>query len=184
MKWVKQKSQMCYEASFKVRHTLPSFFPPKDMSDLNEVREHILRVPSYIGNPTFLASIGWKRDQTAHLLVDRKNGQPLTAVIVGEILHDRLCCGPIGNFTDRGSFTKPLKDTKNTFVLGPPLGTPFAQDFNQATEAIKSIQETISTTNDNRNFLELTPHDKVIRFATSAWEKRVRKTYSSLSTSN
>jgi hypothetical protein len=98
------------------------------MLDLTKERDSLIQLPIYIANPSFVGKTGWKKKGSGNIVVDKENGQPITMIAVGQVMDDRPCCGPMGNFTDKGEYPKPLQDAKFTMVIGEPTDPQFADD--------------------------------------------------------
>ncbi|RDB22881.1 hypothetical protein Hypma_009994 [Hypsizygus marmoreus] len=139
---------------------------------LADVRSRLLRIASYVANGRFLALIGWRREGMGNVLVAKKTGEKLVCVIVGQIIDERLSCGPIGNFVPGGPFPKPLDAAKYTFLLGRPLDPDFANDFDQAVRTIKNWEGAIAMTDDRRYFIDVVGKEPVLKFSAAVFEKR------------
>ncbi|KAF8231594.1 hypothetical protein L208DRAFT_1024318, partial [Tricholoma matsutake] len=99
----------------------------------------------------FFSKFGWKRHGTGHVLVNRDNGAEAVCVIVGKVINDRLCCGPLVNYSEK--YPKPLQDTKNTFILTCPQDAGLGEDFNRFLKTMLAVQGNITSTKDDRFFL-------------------------------
>jgi hypothetical protein len=141
------------------------------MLDIPSLRTRLLGLPSYVANPAFFANVGWKRHGTGHILVRQDNGADAICIVVGEVINDRLCCGPGANYNEK--YPKPLQDTKNTFVLTRPLIPGLGEDFDRFHRTTLAVQGNITATKDDRFFVGTTVQDRTARFAVAAWDKRV-----------
>ncbi|RDB26278.1 hypothetical protein Hypma_006701 [Hypsizygus marmoreus] len=137
-----------------------------------EIRARLLQIPSYLASKTFLSLIGWRREGMGNVLAVKKTGEKLVCVVVGQVIDERLCCGPVGNHTEKTSFPKSLDAAKNTFMLGKPLDPDFAKDFDTAVRNIKNWEGSIAMTDDRRHFVEVVGKETVLKFAAPCWEAR------------
>ncbi|KAF8231014.1 hypothetical protein L208DRAFT_1279221, partial [Tricholoma matsutake] len=101
------------------------------MLDIPSLHKKLLSSSAYVANPVFFSTVGWKRHGTGHMLVKKDSGANAICIVVGKIIDDHLFCGPLVNYSKR--FPKPLKDTKNTFVLTHPQITGLGKDFDRGT---------------------------------------------------
>lgn len=124
-----------------------------------------------MADSAFFTTVGWKCQGTGHILVNKANGSEMVAVIVGEIVDDHLCCGPLVNYSPR--FPKPIQKTKNTFVIVHPHVPRFAEDFDWSIQTVLAVQTNITCSKDDQFFIKGTAHNNAMRFAVAAWEKQV-----------
>ncbi|KAF8240255.1 hypothetical protein L208DRAFT_1118201, partial [Tricholoma matsutake] len=121
------------------------------MLDIATLCARLLATPLYVASTGFFSKVSWKRHGTGHVLVTKDNGAEVVCVIVGEVIDDRLCCGPLGNYNDK--YPKPLQDTKNTFVLTHPQHAGLAEDFDCFLKTTLAVQGNIMSTKDDRFFI-------------------------------
>lgn len=141
------------------------------MVDLPALHKKLFTSSAYVANPAFSTRVGWKRHGSGHMLVLKDTGTDAISIVVGEIIDDRCFCGPLANYNDK--FPKPLKDTKNTFVLSHPRMAGFGKDFDLFHQTVIAIQSNITSTKDDQFFVAPTLQDSTAHFAAPAWEKRV-----------
>ncbi|KAF8067608.1 hypothetical protein FPV67DRAFT_1364958, partial [Lyophyllum atratum] len=126
----------------------------------------------YVASDASLSRLGWKREGMGNVLVNKKTSEKLVAVIVGEVLDEGLCCGPLGNFTKTGDYPRPLASAKNTFVLGKPTTMPgFNADWDQSIRVIRNWEDSIAMTDTRNNFVDTVGDDSILRFSSPCFEK-------------
>lgn len=136
-------------------------------------RDTLFQLPFYAGADVFMRSVGWKKRGTGNVMVNKSNGDDCTVVAVGQVLDDRLYCGPLGNFSDTGTYKKALQDAKFTLVLGRPNHKAFAADFDKAIQNLSAAQMRIAMTDSHRHMLEEVTANAMLRLTTPMWESRV-----------
>lgn len=144
------------------------------MFDALKEQSRYLKLSAYVASATFLSSTGWKREGITDVLVDTNNGDTKTCVAVGEVIDDRLLCGPNGNHTANGRFKKPYGDTKFSFFLGRPDLPGFDEDFDMAQSKAVNMEDKIALTSDHRYWRDETNRNKAFKFAAPTFEQRVR----------
>jgi hypothetical protein len=140
--------------------------PPIDRNALSQL-------PFYAGAEGFVRTVGWKKRGTGNVMVDKSNGDDCTAIAVGQVLDDRLCCGPLGNFSDSGTYKKAYQDAKFTLILGRPSHQAFITDFDKAIQNLNTAQTRIAMTDSHRHMLEDVTTNAALRLTAPMWESRV-----------
>jgi hypothetical protein len=127
---------------------------------------------SYLTTNNFLASYGWNQDGSANILVDKQNKETAVVIVVGKVVHDRVYCGPSGNWSTNNEYGC-LKDAKYQFTICCPDEEIFAQEFDVAFKTLGKIQAAIASTQDRRNLL-VGEADKLnnIKFSSSVFKER------------
>jgi hypothetical protein len=131
---------------------------------------HLLR--NYIAAPAFLSRVGWGQNGSANVLVDKQNREPTVLIVVGKVVHDRVFCGPSGNWSMNNKFGS-LKEAKYQFSIGRPDEDVFMKEFNAAFKTLGKVQSGIALTQE-RSHLLVGENDKVnsIRFSANVFEER------------
>lgn len=129
---------------------------------------------SYLPSVNFLASYGWNQDGSANVLVDKQNKETAVVVVVGKVVHDRVYCGPSGNWSSNNAYGS-LKAAKYQFTICCPDEEIFANDFDVAFKTLGKIQAAVASTSDRRNLL-VGEADKInnIKFSGPVFEERER----------
>jgi hypothetical protein len=142
-------------------------------------RDYLHTLKSYVVSAFFLVSSGWGQDGSANILVEKESAQVAVVIVVGKIIHDRLYCGPTGNYTSNSKFGT-LKTAKYQLTIGRPDQEVFANEFDTAFKTLQKVQSGIASTQDRQHFL-IGENDKVnnIRFTAPVFDERltVRFTY-------
>jgi len=107
-------------------------------------REGNLRLATYLAAPSFIGTVGWKRENSGNNLVLNTTGEDAVCIVVGTVVDFRLNCGPSGAFNPQ--FNTPLESSKFKFVLAHPTDTIFNTDYDKAITQLKAAQQVISTT--------------------------------------
>lgn len=115
-------------------------------------RDYLHTLKSYLPSADFLPSYGWNQDGSANVLVDKQNKEPAVAIIVGKVVHDRVFCGPSGNWSTGNEFGC-LKDAKYQFTICRPDDEIFSKDYESSFKTLGKVQSAIATTQDRRNLL-------------------------------
>jgi hypothetical protein len=115
-------------------------------------RDYLHSLTSYLPAGNFLPSYGWNQDGSANILVDKRNKEPTVAIVVGKVVHDRVFCGPSGNWSTGNEFGS-LRDAKYQFTICPPDDEIFSKDYEIAFKTLGKVQSAIATTQDRRNLL-------------------------------
>lgn len=140
--------------------------------NLTNYRTHLLQSKFYAANPSFLQSVGWRYDESGHVLADKVNRETAIVAVVGQVIQQRLDVGPEGNFLN-GKFGS-LATAKFTLQLTKQVGTVFANDYDKALEALSKSQNHVASTQDKRNLIVSDGQYRNLRFTRNVFEKRVR----------
>ena len=71
---------------------------------------------------------------------------------MGKVVHDRVYCGPSGNWSIGNSY-RSLKEAKCQLTIWRPDEEVFAKDFDNAFKTIGKVQSTIASSQNRRNLL-------------------------------
>ena len=135
-------------------------------------REKNMLTSAYTASGNFLSVVGWKRQNAGNNLVVKSTGEDIVCIAVGKALDYRLNCSPSGNFNP--DFETPLHKSKFQFTLGRPDNTVFATDYDKTVATLKKIQQTIASTNSQKNLiLEENKTETNVRFSTAMFEAKV-----------
>lgn len=137
------------------------------------LRTNFLALSEYVASATFLSTTAWKREGITDVLVNRADGGTKTCVLVGEVLDDRLLCGPNGNHMGKGEYAKPFEAARFSLLLGRPQWTGYAEDFDVAQAKIADVEEKVSLTSDHRYFCKVSGLNKTFKLAAPLFEERV-----------
>ena len=134
-------------------------------------RDYLHKLKSYVAAAAFLGAFGWGQDGSANILVDKQTADIAVAVVVGKVIHDRVYCGPSGNYTSNSKYST-LKTAKYQLTIGRPDQEVFAKEFDTAFKTLRKVQSGIVSTNDRHHFGE---NDKVnnMRFTAPVFEERL-----------
>ena len=140
--------------------------------DARSHRGYLHTLKTYAAVPTFCTSFGWNQDGSANVLVDKQDKELAVLIVVGKVVHDRVYCGPSGNWATGNSYGS-LKDAKSQLTICRPDEDEFAKDFDNAFKTIGKIQSAIATSQDRRNLL-IGESDLInnIRFSAPLFEQR------------
>jgi hypothetical protein len=135
-------------------------------------RDYLHKFKSYVAAAAFLGAFGWGQDGSANILVEKETADIAVAVVVGKIIHDRVYCGPTGNYTSNSKYDT-LKTAKYQLTIGRPDQEVFAKEFDTAFKTLGKVQSGITSTNDHQHFL-IGENDKVnnMRFTAPVFEER------------
>jgi hypothetical protein len=135
-------------------------------------RDLLRSLKSYLPTDSFLTSYGWSQDGSANILVDKQNKETAVVILVGKVVHDRVYCGPSGNWSTNNQYGC-LKDAKYQFTVCRPDDDIFAQEFDAAFKSLGKVQAAIAGTQDRRNLL-VGETDKVnnIKFSSPVFKER------------
>ena len=135
-------------------------------------KDELHRLKSYTAAPAFLGAFGWSQDGSANILMDKQDKELAILIVVGKVVHDRVYCGPSGNWSIGNSYGS-LKEAKCQLTICRPDEEVFAKEFDNAFKTIGKIQSTIASNQDRRNLLigesELINN---IRFSAPLFEQR------------
>lgn len=148
-------------------------FPHLAMVKNPTLRTNFLALSEYVASATFLSTTAWKREGIADVLVNKADGGTKTCVLVGEVVDDRLLCGPNGNHVGRGEYAKPFEAARFSLFLARPQWAGFAEDFDVAQAKIADVEEKVSLTADHRYFREVSGLNKTFKLAAPLFEERV-----------
>lgn len=137
------------------------------------LRTNFLSLSEYVAAATFLNATAWKREGIADVLVNKSDGGRKTCIIVGEVLDDRLFCGPNGNHTGKGEYAKAFEAARFSLFLGKPESREYGADFDAAQQKMSDIEEKVSLTSDRRYFRDVSGLNKVFKLAAPLFEERV-----------
>jgi hypothetical protein len=135
-------------------------------------RNYLHSLKNYVATAVFLSRVGWGQDGSANMLVDKTDKDPAVLVVVGKVVHDRVYCGPSGNWSINNKYGS-LKEAKYQFSIGRPDEDMFAKEFDVAFKTLGKIQAAIASTQDRQHLL-MGENDKVnkIRFSANVFEQR------------
>jgi len=133
-------------------------------------RTQLLQSKVYAASPAFIQNVRWQYENNRHVLLDVSTGSNIVATVVGRVLEHR--CGPNGNYLDLNSKYVTLATAKYQLLLGKPIGTPFALDYDKVLENVGSIQAQAASTNDRCNFIVADGINRNLRFTRKVFEKR------------
>lgn len=154
------------------------------MATPTSIRNNYLALCEYVASATFLATTAWKREGIADVLVNKSDGGRKTCIVVGEVLDDRLFCGPNGNHTGKGEYAKEFEAAHFSLFLGRPESSEFGADFDTAQQKMADIEEKVSLTTDRRYFREASGVNRAFKLAAPLFEERVCVNYYDSSCSN
>ena len=111
---------------------------------------------------------GWFRQCSCR----QKNKDTAVLIVVGKVIHDRVFCGPTGNYTTNSKYGT-LKTTKYQFTIRKPDQQVFAVEFDSAFKNLAKVQAGIAVTPQRQHFL-IGENDRVnnIRFTVPVFEER------------
>ena len=109
----------------------------------------------YVASALFLQSISWTQAQLGHIAIDKTNGSPLTAIIVGKINVYRINCAPFGNYNE---WFNNFEKAKFTFTLECPNKPGYAEDWEKTIASLEKFQALISFTKEHRNLINTATH--------------------------
>ena len=130
---------------------------------------HLLK--NYVAAAAFLSCVEWGQDGSANMLVDKQHRESAILIIVGKVVHDRVFCGPSGNWLMNNKFSS-LKEAKYQFSIGRPDKDVFAKEFDTAFKTLGKVQSGITSTQEWQHLL-VGKNDKVnnIRFSANVFEE-------------
>jgi hypothetical protein len=151
-------------------------FPPLDRhlhmeQDLLHLRDDLLHAWVYAANPVFTQGLGWCPENSGNILIDNDSTENAVSTVVGCVVRTCLNCDTHGNFVSCNY--GDLSTTKFQLLLGKPMGTTFADDFDKFIAQLEKIQGGIASTQIHENFIVVERHDKVLHFTQCVFKKRV-----------
>jgi hypothetical protein len=84
-------------------------------------RDELLSLPNCLGDPNFIETAGWVREDTGNVLVSRTSSENLVAIVTGKVSPFRLQCGPAGNFRAESKVQSDFSKAKFQLTLDPPM---------------------------------------------------------------
>lgn len=134
--------------------------------------DYLHSLKSYVLSHTFLTAYGWGQDGSANVLVDKQTKDLGVLMVVEKVVHDRLFCGPSGNWSTNNSYGS-LEGAKYQLTLCPPDEDIFLNEFDIAFKTLGKVQSSIAATHERHNLL-IGEDEKVnnIKFSKLVFEER------------
>ena len=141
--------------------------------DLQTYRANLMRTPSYCACPVFLSGVGWQVEDSGDVLVDKLSNANTVAIVVGRVSNQRFFVTPNGNYGTANKFGD-ISKSKFLFIIGKPMDTPFAGDFDKALDILVKIQNQMASTPKRLNLITSDGRNKFLRFTRNVFEQRVK----------
>ncbi|KAN0127758.1 hypothetical protein V8E53_014418 [Lactarius tabidus] len=139
--------------------------------NLQSYHTELLCIPSYCASPLFLSGVGWQTEDSGDMLVDKDCNANTVAIVVGHVLDHQLFVTLNGNYS-KDEFSD-FSTTKFLFLIGKPTDTPFTEDFDKGLECFSKIQNQITSTPKQLNFITTTGQCKSLQLTRNIFHKRI-----------
>ena len=138
--------------------------------DLTVPRARLLKSKAYTANSNCNSAFSWHTQKNGDILIDKTSNANAVLAVVGEVLENRLDCTPSGNYHEWDRQT--LAKSKYHLLLGKPMKTPFADDFDAAIKNLTSFQNAIAVWPDRENLIVFDKRQRALRFTREIFEER------------
>lgn len=138
--------------------------------DLTIPRAKLLKSKAYTANNHCCSAFLWHSQKNGDILIDKLSNANAVLAVVGEVLENRLDCSPSGNYHERKGQT--LEKSKFELLLGKPMKTPFADDFDTTIKNLTSFQNLIAVWPDRENLICFDKRQRSLRFTREIFEER------------
>ena len=142
--------------------------------DLNPRRTRLLNSNSYVASAGCKKNVVWYSEKAGHVLIESDTKKNAVLAIVGKVEENRLDCDGHGNFRKRIFQTgcETLDKAKYQLMLGKPMDTLFADDFDIVVDTVSSLQGNIAEGGTRENFILKECQERFLRFTRGIFEPR------------
>jgi len=131
----------------------------------------IVQHPNYAASKEAAKNTQWCPSSSGHIIYDVHSNTPFISITVVQAIDYQLNCGPSGNFL--GENYGKLENTEYQLYSARPADANFCDDFTIVYNFLVKLQTEAAASKIHRDMLHSNKNGKMIRFATSVFEKRV-----------
>ena len=131
----------------------------------------IAQHPNYAASKEAAKNTQWHPSSSGHIIYDIHSNTPFISIAVVQAIDYRLNCRPSGNFLS--NYGK-LENAKYQLYGARPADANFRADFTIVYNFLAKLQTEAAASKIHRDMLHSNKNGKMIRFAISVFEKRVR----------